>query len=281
MDRKEEKRIDSVFHKISSKELIGAELQESKLIYSVMGFIPACDFIDNALLISNLGYLLSQKGLNTCIVDLKVFYPNLYQFLDVAPNKRATGLIKVLKSDKVDFRNEMQQTKYKKLYLLSPSPQDLIEEYYDFEFENLERVINTLKHMFDIVLLDIPNNPPLEFCLGAMKYCHIGFFTAAERLEITSNMIKLLDHAASVGISTAKFTSVVLMNTQDIRFDYKVINELGFNIVAALPLVKEAYARALEGKLYVKDNPLINKYFLKEIERLANLLADDRKGGED
>ena len=75
MDRKE-KRLDSVLHRISSKELIGAELQESKLIYSVVGFIPACDFVDNALLISNLGYLLSQKGLNTCIVDLKVFLSN-------------------------------------------------------------------------------------------------------------------------------------------------------------------------------------------------------------
>lgn len=80
-----------------------------------------------------------------------------------------------MKSDKVDFRDELQQTKYDKLFLLTPSPQDLMEEYFDFEFENIERVITTLKQMFDIVLIDIPNNPPLEFCLGAMKYCHIGF----------------------------------------------------------------------------------------------------------
>lgn len=275
MDRKE-KRIGSVFQKISAKELIGAELQYNKIIYSVVGFIPACDMVDNALLISNLGYLLSQKGLNTCIVDLKVFYPNLYHFLDAVPNKRANGLIKVLKSDKVDFRNEIQSTKYDRLFLLSPSPQDLMEEYYDFEFENLEHVITTLKNMFDLVLLDIPNNPPLEFCLGAMKYCHMGFFTAAERVEAVSNMVKLLDYAASVGISTAKFTSVILMNLQDIQYDYKVINEAGFNIVAALPYVKGATELALEGRLYIKDDPLINKYFKKEITRLADLLADDR-----
>ena len=51
-----------------------------------------------------------------------------------------------------------------------------MEEYFDFEFENVERVINTLKSIFDVVLIDIPNNPPLEFCLGAVKYCHMGFF---------------------------------------------------------------------------------------------------------
>ncbi len=275
MDR-EKGRLSNIIQKISSKDLIGAEVQENKLIYSVIGFIPACDLVDNALLISNLGYLLAQEGLNTCIVDLKVFYPNLYQFLDVVPNKRANGLIKVLKSDKVDFRGEILSTKYDRLFLLSPSPDDLMEEYFDFEFENLERVINTLKHMFDIVLLDIPNNPPLEFCLGAMKYCHVGIFTATERLEAASNMVKLLDYAASVGISTSKFTSVVLMNLQDIEFDYRVINESGFKIVAALPFVKEAVESALEGKIYVKDNPFVNKYFKKQIQRIVGLLANDR-----
>lgn len=274
MDRQAARKIGSVIEKISARDLIGAELQSNKLIYSVIGFMPACDFADNALLISNLGYLLSQKGFNTCIVDLKVFYPNLYQFLDAKPNKKASGLIKVLKSDKVDFRDEIIATKYERLYLLSPSPHDLFEEYFDFNFENLERVITNLKSMFDIVLIDIPNMPALEFCLGAMKYCHIGFFTASERVEAVTNMMKMLDFAKSVGISTAKFTSVVMMNLQDIKYDYKVLTEQGFKIVAALPLVKAALADSLDGKLYVKDNSLTNRHFIKELRRLTDLLAD-------
>lgn len=274
MDQNERLRLDDVLSKISAKELMGTELQDSKLIYSVVGFIPACDMVDNALIISNLGYLLAQKGLNTCIVDLKVFNPNIYHYLDVKPSKRGHGLIRVLKSDKVDFREEIQATKYERLYVLSPSPHDLLEEYFDFEFDHLERVIDTLKGMFDIILLDIPNNPPLEFCLGAMKYSHVGFFTATERIEAPSNMVRMLDFASSVGISTAKFTSVILMNIQDINYDYKGFKEFGFNIVASLPLIKAAYAYSLEGKLYVRDNPLVNKYFLREVRRLADILGN-------
>jgi len=274
LDRSEKLDLKSIFQKISSKELIGSELQHNKLLYSVVGFVPACDFVDNALLISNLGYLLSQKGFNTCIVDLKVFYPNLYHFLDVTPNTKSNGLIKLLKSDKADFKNEILKTSYERLYLLSASPQDLFEEYFDFEFWHLERVINTLKQTFDVVLIDIPNNPPMEFCLGAVKNCHIGFFTATERIEAASHMIKLLDYAASVGISTSKFSSAVLMNLQDIEFDFDAFKECGINVIAALPLVKGASARANQGKLYVKDNPIVNKYFLKEIQRLADLIAN-------
>lgn len=88
MDRRRGLGLDSIFQKISSKDLVGAELQENNLIYSVVGFIPACDGVDNAMLISNLAYLISQKGLNTCVVDLKVFYPNIYQFLDVPTQKK-------------------------------------------------------------------------------------------------------------------------------------------------------------------------------------------------
>ncbi|MED4955347.1 hypothetical protein ABEO75_16780 [Paenibacillus macerans] len=274
MDQREELKLDRILQKISPKDYLGgAELQESKLIYSVIGFIPACDLADNAILISNLGYLLAQKGLNTCIVDLKAFQPNLFHYLDVEPPKQGRGLLRVLKSDKVDFREEMTSTKYERLYLLAPSPHDLIEEYLDFEFEHLERVIGILKGMFDIILLDIPNNPPLELCLGAMKSSHIGFFTASERVEALSNMVRLLDFAASVGISTAKFTSVILMNMQDLKYDYKGLREYGFNIAAAMPLVKAAYAASLEGKLYVRDSALVNKYFMKELKRLADILG--------
>lgn len=272
MDRREAE-IKEILTKISSKDLIGAELQDSKLIYSVVGFIPASDGVDNALLISNLGYLLAQKGLNTCMVDLKVFYPNIHHFVDAVPPKKGEGLIKVLKSDKIDLRDELIVTKYERLYLLSPSPQDLLEEYFDFNFEQIERVITILKQTFDIVLIDIPNNPPLEFCLAAMRSCHLGFFTATERMEGVINMVKLLDFANSVGISTAKFTSVILMNLHHIDFDVSVMKEMGFNIVAALPFVKDGVARSNKGKLYVKDNPLFNRQFIKEMHRLADQLA--------
>lgn len=277
MDRKAE-QLTNILDKLSSRERIGLELQDTKLIYSVVGFVPASDFVDNSIFISNLGYLLAQKGLNTCVVDFKVFYPNLYQALDVEPPAKGNGLIKVLKSDKVDSREEIISTKYDRLYLLSPSPVDLVEEYFDFDFSAIERVIRTLKDMFDIVLIDIPNNPPLEFCLAAMKYCHVGFFTASERMDASVNIIKLLDFLDSVGISAAKFTSVIMMNLQGLDFDYAAFNKLGLKIVAGIPLVKSAAALSLEGKLYVKEDALINKHVMTEMNRLVEILVNQQWG---
>lgn len=277
MDRQSNK-ISTILNKISPRDRIGMEMQGSKLIYSVIGFVPACDFVDNSILIANLSYLIAQKGLNTCVVDFKVFYPNLYQALDAQPPKKGHGLMKVLKSDKIDVRDEISATKYDRLYLFSPSPQDLMEEYFDFDFDAIERVINTLKEMFDIVLIDIPNNPPLEFCLAAMKFCHVGFFTASERLDAYINTIKLLDFIESIGISTTKFTNLIFMNLQGMEFDYEVFKNSKLNIVAALPLIKTLVSNSFEGKLYIKDDPLLNKRFKKQMNQLVEMLLNQKWG---
>lgn len=275
MGRKIANKLNDLLKKASPEEAANTDITEQKILYSVIGFVPVSDFVDQALLISNLGYLLAQKGLNTCIVDLKVFFPNLYQFLHVPPHKKGSGLIQVLKNDKIDVRDEIQPTHFDRLYLLSPSPYDLMEEYFDFEMEQVEKTLHILKKMFDLVLIDIPNNPPLEFCLGAMNGCHSGFFTASERIDAICNMSKLQDFISSIGINASKFSNVVLMNMQDVPFDLHVFYEAGFSVVASLPLVKEATAQALEGNLYIKKSSFVNKSFKKELDKLVAVLLEN------
>jgi len=264
----------ALLEKASPIAQLNTNMQEDKLLYSIFGFIPATDFTDNAILISNLGYALSQQDFNVCVVDFKVFYPNLYLYLDVPQNNRGNGLLAVLKDDMADLREEIKPTKNKGLYLLSSSPQDLMEEYFDFSMDRVCAVINTLKKFYDIVLIDIPNNPPLEFCLGAMKQSHMGFFTASERIDALSNITRLLDFADSVGVSVAKFTNIVFMNVQEIKYDFNMLKKMQLNIVAGFPLTKGVVADALEGKLYIRDNPAVSSQYKKQIARIMDLILE-------
>ncbi|MCL1975593.1 MAG: ATPase [Firmicutes bacterium] len=273
---RQSKTINKIREKAASREQFDANAYAGKLLYSVFGFISSTDFTDNAILISNLGYIMARQNFNVCVVDFKVFYPNLYLYLDVPQNLRGNGLLAVLKDDKADLREEVKPTKYTGLYLLSPSPQDLMEEYFDFSVDKVCEVIEIIKKKFDIVLIDIPNNPPLEFCLGAMKQSHMGFFTASERIDALSNITRLLDFVDSVGVSVAKFTNIIFMNMQDIKYDFSMIKKLKFKIVAGLPLIKGAAADALEGKLYIKDNSLVNNLFKKEIAKIIASILEQK-----
>lgn len=74
--------IKGLFDKLTPTEESELEKKHSNtILYNVVGFISASDFADNGALISNLGCMLADKGLNTCIVDLKVFFPTLYNYL--------------------------------------------------------------------------------------------------------------------------------------------------------------------------------------------------------
>ena len=272
MARKTIDRIGGILEKTSPKELLNIDVQGSQLLYSIFGFLPATDGTDNVLLLSNLGYVLSQKGYNVCLLDFKVFCPNLYLYLDIPHNPKGKGLLAVLKDDKADLREELNKTKYDGLYLLSPSPQDLMEEYFDFSMDKVAYVIESLKKTFDIVLIDIPNIPPLEFCLGAMKHCHVGIFTAAERVDALSGITRMLDFAESLGISVSKFVNIIFTNLQYVKFDFASLEKLNLRILAGLPLVKGLISDALDGKLYMKDSPLVNNTYKKELGKIVDAI---------
>jgi len=107
-----------------------------------------------------------------------------------------------------------------------------------------------------------------------MKHSHMGFFTASERIDAVSNITRLLDFANSIGISAAKFTNIIFMNTQDLKYDLNIIKKLQFNIVAGLPLVKGAISDALEGKIYIKDNPVVNSHYKNEMARIIDMILE-------
>ena len=247
------------------------EIKKPKI--NVAAFIPACDFAENGQLISNLGYSLAKCGFNVCAADFKVFYPNLFNWLNVGPNKKGEGLMRLLKNYRNDIKSVITPTPEKNLFLLSPSPYDSIESYYSFEFRHIEAVINVLRENFDIVLIDVPNNPPLEFCLGAMMNCMQGFFTAAQRSDVLADMIKLLRHAGSVGVSEAKFLEVLFMNAHESAFDYSAFRANSFSVAAKLPFVKEAWECPLEGKLYLRDAQIVNKIYANELQKIVNIFV--------
>jgi len=256
--------LSDILGRISSQDY---ETKKSKI--NVAAFIPVCDFVENGQIISNLAYVLANNELNVCVVDFKVFYPNLYTWLNVSPNKKGEGLLRLLRNYRNDINTIVTPTLEKNLFLLSPSPHDNIEDYYNFDFKHIETAIAILRDKFDVILIDVPNNPPLEFCLGSMMNCMQGFFTASERVDILANMVKLLSHVGTIGISGAKFLEVIFVNTYDTPFDYSALKKHNFSITAQLPFVKEAFECPLEGKLYMRDAELANKIYVSEMLKLA------------
>ncbi|MCX7748169.1 MAG: ATPase [Clostridia bacterium] len=273
MDNKERLDVNKFLEKLSPKDRIYEELEASKIFDNVIGFIPMGDGTDTSILVTNLAVRLAKKGFNTCVLDAKVFYPSIYKLLDCEANPKGRGLIRVSRTDKVDYRDEINETKYKNLYLLSPSPLDLIEEYFDFQVEDVERVILTLKDMFDFVLIDIPNIPPLEFCVIPIKLCNIGFLLWSERIDCPQNTSKLIEFISSMGIGTAKLANVIIANELGIDYDKEIIAEMKMRLIAELPYIRGPVDYSLEGRVYSVDSVILDKRYDKSLSRIVELLT--------
>lgn len=274
MDRRRGDKLKKLFNNISTRDMIGAELQERTLIYNVIGFIEMTPLADNANLISNLGIELASREYNTCIVDFDVLYPSLYNRLDVWPNPKGQGIYTFLRNDKTEVKEHLNMTKYDNLMLLSASPQDLFEEYFEFRLEQVEKAIDELKDIFDIVLVNIPNNPAFEFCIAALKSVHLGFMVCSETIEASTNIIKMLSFLKSLGISTAKLSNVIMMNTMGLGFDYKGFDDIGVSIACNLPYINGLYQHSLENQIYLKQSSGYNKQFITELRGLADQLVE-------
>ena len=260
--------------KLSPKEKLFEELESKKILENVIGFIPACDSADVPILVSNLGVYLAEMGYSICILDANVFYPCVYKLFGCESKPRGRGLLSVLRSDKMDSRDEILKTKYKNVYIMSSSFMDPIEDYLDIRQRDFERVLLTLKDMFDLVLVSIPNNPPLETCYVSVKNCDMGFVVWNERVDCALNTSKLMAFYSSINIGVAKFSNIIINNAVGLRFDRDVIKEMNLKLVTELPFVPAAVDHSLMGEVYIAESTIINKRYKKSLEKLAQLIAN-------
>lgn len=276
------------------KERVSTELEYEKPKGFVVGFVPACEFVENGEIIANLAYVIAGRSYTVCVVDFKVFFPNLFDWLGgVNSNQKGEGLIRLFHSDRTEIKDVSQKTNSEQVFLISPSPNDNIEDYLNFSIEDVKRVILLLKEAFDVVLIDIPNNPPLEFCLGALMNCQRGFFVASERVDALRNIQKLSDFALKVTDNITSFNGIILSRQQEFNYDINALSSIEMKVddrkkdktkddikknklrvVAKIPFIKAAQGCALDGQVYIRDASFANKVFTREISKLANIVLE-------
>jgi hypothetical protein len=272
LDRGKKINLIDELSKLSPIEKIYEELEKEKLIENMVGFIPCGNSTDTSAHIVNLAVYIASKGKNVLIVDANVFYPSIYKLMDIELPERGKGILRILKDDRMDIREEIQKTSLENIFLISASPLDPMEEYFDLEEQEVERFFSSVKEVFDIVLVEIPNIPPLEFFYAGIKSLSVGFLMWSQRLECPVNTKRMMYFLNSIGVSTSKIGNVVFCNTEAMGFDMGVVKNMGLRFVADLPMVPQVYSMALEGKIYMKDCVFMDKRYKSAIEIVGNIV---------
>lgn len=258
--------------KLSPMDKVYEELEKDKNSENLIGFIPIDDSTDTPYHIINLASVLSALEKNVLLVDADVFYPSMYKIIDCPLFEKGKGLLEIIKDDRRDIRECLKKTKMDNVYLVSSSPEDNMEEFFEVEERDIERMLLKFKEVFDIILVYIPNNPPLEFCYATISHLSLGFLMWSPRVACPMNTRRLLYFLNSIGISTQKLGNVLLANAHSRPFDMGLIKEMGLRFIAELPHVEAVADLALRGEIYMKDSAILDKRYKLAIEKIGDLI---------
>lgn len=268
------------------KEVV-IENENSFIFDNSIGFLGVKGGVGTSSLLANVALDVASKGKSVCIMDADVFKPSIIRMFDCASElEEEQGLQTVLKDDSCDIRDNLIKTKYDNVYILSRSLNDKIEDFLDFEEKDFKRVIDELKSVFDIVLIDIPLNFCLEFCIYPLKFVDRGFMVWEDNIECFQNTFDIkffLKYAAD--IDTGKISNIIINKRRlsglmdasakgliGVPFNTENISELKCRLFSEVPFIGEIQNYINEGRPYLKAGSKINGRFLSEIEKITRFI---------
>lgn len=192
--------LHNLFHKLSVNDEVTEILNNLVIYENMVGFV-GIGRAGNTTIACNVAYALSNytqlfksktiTGLRVCLVDLNVFYPKVCSLFGVKYPKKGSGLLATLKGDPIgDNIIKISES----LEILSPSSDDNFEDYYDIEDWQLGDVLEELRHSYDLVILDIPNDIPMIYCYTAIKHVDKLFITRSEDMMSDKFIKKFMEY---------------------------------------------------------------------------------------
>lgn len=288
--------LDKFFKGLSVDESVKEQIQSELIMDNVIGLMSINGGSGASTIAANTAHILSKYNLVEgksdtltdlviCVVDMNVFNPVQYQLLSVEGQEKGKGLLDALISGPGHVPENLIRVS-NTLSLLSASPFDDIYEYYDTTSESISQVIDYLKDHFDIVIIDIPNNPPSPFCYETLKWCNKVFAIWNEHVTIYQHTKRLIDFFNSIKIRN-KITHVIFNKktrtplTAD-RID-ELVKKLGLKLLTIIPYSQDLVNDSLNGTLYIEQGILkrdIKKSYLKVCSEITQIRLSNIVGGK-
>jgi len=287
--------LNRFFKGLSVNEDIKDKIQTEIIINNVIGMMSINGGAGASTIVANVAHILSKYNLLNknkesltdmvvCVVDFNVMNPVQYQLLGQESPEKGKGLLDVLITGTESMSKNLIRVS-NTLSLLSPSIYDDLYEYFDINSINVSDIIDYLKDHYDIVIIDMPNNPPSPLCYQTMKWCNKLFVIWDESITIYQNTKRLMDFFASIKIRN-KFTHIIFNKKTRTplvieRID-ELVKKLGLKLLAIIPYAQDIVNDNLNGTLYVEQGIVkkdVKKAFMAISSEIIEIKLSNIAGG--
>ena len=231
----------------------GMKISEQLLFDKVIGFKGIVGGVGTSTIVANTAIALSDKTNYTIgVLDLSFIHGGQYPLLFNSDDLRLID--KKVKKDLLDFNGDISEisidTKYRNVYIIALNNRTIVDMLSTLDNTKLiERIINSMKSYYDIILIDLGNEFTNIATHGAIK-CNKIFYVAEPSIRCTHNLRKFINTMVTLAVPLSKANKVIInKEIESINTGIsKVLEDAGLNVLCSIPLSLDLAKAGVSGK---------------------------------
>lgn len=262
------------------KELAGKEDKgRKKVIDNKIAFVGGAGGCGVSTIVANVARKMAKMGLSVIVVDTNITNPVQQNYskqriaLDQADlMSYLTGLNKLGDSIKYDGKVAV-------LYSRNRSIKDEVM----LDSSNISEVytdmLNSLAHLFDVVLIDVPRSISHEIAHTSLYQADAIYYIWDENIECVNSYDRYRINMSQLGIDFAK-VRVLINKRTDIHYPTSIFTSLNIDPFDMMPFDTAIIETGLRGEVFIEKGSSMSKnatLWIEAIDRVTNQIL--KNGG--
>lgn len=235
------------------KELSGVQNSTAsrRVPDNIVMFMGAQGGTGASTLAANVGYALSHSKFKVLIIDLNILYPAQHNFFTVAQELKKPDLVSYLLGEN-KLGDSIENTgSLCLMYANNRNIMDSLNCEDDLPVENFKGMLDALRPLFDLIILDCPAKIDNTLCNVAMYQCDTIYTVWDEGLFSISNTERMRRNLALTGIDAYTKMKVILNKRTNVHYTRYPFDKLNIELVEIIPFDPAIIESSLRSEVFV------------------------------
>lgn len=254
------------------KQLGGSNAENSKyLIDNYVVFTNAAGGTGASTIASNVAYMMKAKGFNVIMIDLNIMCPIQHTCLNIKQELEKPDLVSYLLGKNNLGDSIVNTGSYSVLYANNRSISDLINCNSDIAITNFNDMINKLRSLYSIIIVDCPMQVDNMLCNNVMYNCDSIYMVWDEGLPSISNTDRLRRNMAFTGIDSYTKLRIVLNKRTNTHYNMYPFQKLNLELLEVLPFDTDIIENSLRAQVFCEKGSTSSKNAAEFARRIDSL----------
>ena len=250
-----------------------------KVMDNVLAFIGMQGGCGTSTLVANIATVLAtKKNLQVLIIDMNILYPIQYTYFKCPMKREQADLVSFLLGKNEAGESIVTKNNISVLFSNNRNLLDYINCDSDLASNNLSGLIDRIKYLFDLIIIDCPMDLSNDIVNTILFKSDTIYTVWSEGLSCIANANRFITNLGMMGIDNTKVKAIMNKRTS-IQYGRTVFTDLGYELVGVIPFDISVMECDLQSRIYYEKGESRDKNAQEIIFRLDDLTDIILKNG--